>query len=41
MGKYQAHVLSEILDGRPATARGDDACAPRVILPNRRSPQSG
>ena len=32
MGKYQAHVLSEILDGQPATARGDDAAAPRVIF---------
>jgi pyruvate/2-oxoglutarate dehydrogenase complex dihydrolipoamide dehydrogenase (E3) component len=32
MGKYQAHVLSEILDGQPATAGGDDAAAPRVIF---------
>ena len=32
MGKYQAHVLSEILDGHPATAGGDDAAAPRVIF---------
>ena len=28
MGKYQAHVLSEILDGQPATAGVDDAAAP-------------
>jgi dihydrolipoamide dehydrogenase len=32
MGKYQAHVLSEILDGQLATASGDDAVAPRVIF---------
>ena len=32
VGKYQAHVLSEILDGQPATAGGDDAAAPRVIF---------
>jgi pyruvate/2-oxoglutarate dehydrogenase complex dihydrolipoamide dehydrogenase (E3) component len=32
MGKYQAHVLSEILDGHPATAGGEDAAAPRVIF---------
>ncbi len=32
MGKYQAHVLSQILDGQPATAGGDDAAAPRVIF---------
>jgi pyruvate/2-oxoglutarate dehydrogenase complex dihydrolipoamide dehydrogenase (E3) component len=32
MGKYQAHVLSEILDGRPAAISGDDAPAPRVIF---------
>jgi pyruvate/2-oxoglutarate dehydrogenase complex dihydrolipoamide dehydrogenase (E3) component len=32
MGKYQAHVLSEILDGQLATAGGDDAAAPRVIF---------
>jgi dihydrolipoamide dehydrogenase len=32
MGKYQAHVLSEILDGRPGTVSGDDASAPRVIF---------
>jgi pyruvate/2-oxoglutarate dehydrogenase complex dihydrolipoamide dehydrogenase (E3) component len=32
IGKYQAHVLSEILDGHPATASGDDAAAPRVIF---------
>ena len=31
MGKYQAHVLSEILDGHPGAVRGDDA-APRVIF---------
>jgi pyruvate/2-oxoglutarate dehydrogenase complex dihydrolipoamide dehydrogenase (E3) component len=28
MGKYRAHVLSEILDGQPAMAGGDDAAAP-------------
>jgi pyruvate/2-oxoglutarate dehydrogenase complex dihydrolipoamide dehydrogenase (E3) component len=32
MGKYQAHVLSEILDGHPAAVSGDDATAPRVIF---------
>jgi pyruvate/2-oxoglutarate dehydrogenase complex dihydrolipoamide dehydrogenase (E3) component len=32
MGKYQAHVLSEILDGQPATAGGDDTAVPRVIF---------
>jgi pyruvate/2-oxoglutarate dehydrogenase complex dihydrolipoamide dehydrogenase (E3) component len=32
IGKYQAHVLSEILDGHPAAASGDDAAAPRVIF---------
>jgi len=32
VGKYQAHVLSEILDGQLATAGGDDAAAPRVIF---------
>ena len=32
MGKYQAHVVSEILDGQLATAVGDDAAAPRVIF---------
>lgn len=32
MGKYQAHVLSEILDGHPAVLSGDDASAPRVIF---------
>ena len=32
MGKYQAHVLSEILDGHPGAVRGDDAAAPRVIF---------
>ncbi len=32
MGKYQAHVLSEILDGHPAAVSGDDAAAPRVIF---------
>ena len=32
MGKYQAHVLSEILDGHLAPAIRDDASAPRVIF---------
>jgi pyruvate/2-oxoglutarate dehydrogenase complex dihydrolipoamide dehydrogenase (E3) component len=32
MGKYQAHVLSEILDGHPCAVRGDDAAAPRVVF---------
>jgi pyruvate/2-oxoglutarate dehydrogenase complex dihydrolipoamide dehydrogenase (E3) component len=32
MGKYQAHVLSEILDGHAAAVTGDDAAAPRVIF---------
>jgi pyruvate/2-oxoglutarate dehydrogenase complex dihydrolipoamide dehydrogenase (E3) component len=32
MGKYQAHVLSEILDGHSAAVSGDDAAAPRVIF---------
>ena len=32
MGKYQAHVLSEILDGHAAAISGDDATAPRVIF---------
>lgn len=32
MGKYQAHVLSEILDGHPAVLSDDDASAPRVIF---------
>ena len=32
MGKYQAHVLSEILDGGRVRARGDDASAPRVVF---------
>ena len=32
MGKYQAHVLSQILDGHAAAVSGDDACAPRVIF---------
>jgi len=32
MGKYQAHVLSEILDGHAAAVSGDDAGAPRVIF---------
>src|SRR6185369_4466423 len=32
MGKYQAHVLPEILDGQLATAGGDDAAVPRVIF---------
>ena len=32
MGKYQAYVLSEILDGHAAAVSGDDASAPRVIF---------
>jgi len=32
MGKYQAHVLSEILDGHVAAVSGDDVTAPRVIF---------
>ena len=32
MGKYQAHVLSQILGGHPAAVSGDDAAAPRVIF---------
>jgi pyruvate/2-oxoglutarate dehydrogenase complex dihydrolipoamide dehydrogenase (E3) component len=32
MGKYQAHVLSEILDGHAAAISGDDAAIPRVIF---------
>jgi dihydrolipoamide dehydrogenase len=32
MGKYQAHVLSEILDGHPAVISGEDASAPRVVF---------
>jgi pyruvate/2-oxoglutarate dehydrogenase complex dihydrolipoamide dehydrogenase (E3) component len=32
MGKYQAHVLSEILDGHAAAVGGDDTAAPRVIF---------
>ncbi len=32
MGKYQAHVLSEVLDGHPAVISGDDAAAPRVVF---------
>ena len=32
MGKYQAHVLSEILDGGHARATRDDAAAPRVVF---------
>jgi pyruvate/2-oxoglutarate dehydrogenase complex dihydrolipoamide dehydrogenase (E3) component len=32
MGKYQAHLLSEILDGHPAAISVDDASAPRVIF---------
>jgi len=32
MGKYQAHVLSEILDGHAAAVSGDGARAPRVIF---------
>ena len=31
-GKYQAHVLSEILDGHSLRARGDGAAAPRVVF---------
>jgi len=32
MGKYQAHVLSEILDGHAAAISGQDTAAPRVIF---------
>ena len=32
MGKYQAHVLAEILDGHPAVISGDDTTAPRVVF---------
>jgi pyruvate/2-oxoglutarate dehydrogenase complex dihydrolipoamide dehydrogenase (E3) component len=32
MGKYQAHVLSEILDGHSAAVSGDDTTAPRVVF---------
>ena len=32
MGKYQAHVLSEILDGHAGAVSGDDASAPRVVF---------
>jgi pyruvate/2-oxoglutarate dehydrogenase complex dihydrolipoamide dehydrogenase (E3) component len=32
IGKYQAHVLSEILDGHAGAVSGDDASAPRVIF---------
>jgi dihydrolipoamide dehydrogenase len=32
MGKYQAHVLSEILDGHAAAISGEDRAAPRVIF---------
>jgi pyruvate/2-oxoglutarate dehydrogenase complex dihydrolipoamide dehydrogenase (E3) component len=32
MGKYQAHVLSEILDGHPAAVSGDDDAVPRVVF---------
>ena len=32
MGKYQAHVLSEILGGHAVAISGDDANAPRVIF---------
>src|SRR5262245_38424911 len=32
IGKYQAHVLSLILDGHAAAVSGDDAAAPRVIF---------
>ena len=41
MGKYQAHALSEILDGQPAAAGGDDAAVPRVIFTDPRSPPWG
>jgi len=32
MGKYQAHMLSEILNGHAGAVSGDDASAPRVIF---------
>jgi len=32
MGKYQAHVLSEILDGHKAAVSGEGVAAPRVIF---------
>ena len=32
MGKYQAHVLAEILDGHPDAVSGDDTTAPRVVF---------
>jgi dihydrolipoamide dehydrogenase len=32
MGKYQAHVLSEILDGSDARATADQTSAPRVVF---------
>jgi dihydrolipoamide dehydrogenase len=32
MGKHQAHVLSQILDGHPGTVSSNDASAPRVIF---------
>ncbi len=32
MGKYQAHVLAEILDGHPVAVSGDDTTAPRVVF---------
>jgi pyruvate/2-oxoglutarate dehydrogenase complex dihydrolipoamide dehydrogenase (E3) component len=32
MGKYQAHVLSEILDGHAVAISGDDTSAPRVVF---------
>jgi dihydrolipoamide dehydrogenase len=32
MGKYQAHVASEIIDGRQARATRDDSGAPRVVF---------
>lgn len=32
IGKYQAHVLAEILDGHPDAVSGDDTTAPRVIF---------
>jgi pyruvate/2-oxoglutarate dehydrogenase complex dihydrolipoamide dehydrogenase (E3) component len=32
MGKYQAHVLSEILDGHPVAVSGEDTTTPRVVF---------
>jgi len=32
VGKYQAHVLAQILDGHPAAVTGDGAAAPRVVF---------